>query len=624
MDKIAILWPNELEDKEWIRSTDELLLFENIGVIKSAECASKAESLGATAIICTSGIESEVRRVSRLPIYVVTAACIDLIETLKMVENELGVQGKRIAILLHSNNPADMSRITPYIENAVERIDFTELSDIPKVFEYIQGADFDMVLTGPTGYEYAKSQGVPAFMLHYSRESIREAVSQMKTILRLSNQELLQLQKLRAVVDVSSDAIIVADADGRIDVCNARACRMFRRKTDELIGLQIDGLSVDSKATDEAEIGLHENELVEIEGKNYFVTWQPIIQGGKVVGSVRTYEEAEKIRRMENRYRALQAKGLTAKYTFDDIVYCSEEMKQTVSLAKIYAQTDMTVLIEGETGTGKEMFAQSIHNASKRRYGPFVAINCAALSESLLESELMGYEEGAFTGARRGGKIGLLELAHNGTIFLDEINQIPMHLQSKLLRVIQERSVLRIGGERMVPIDIRIITAANENLTEKVKHHEFRSDLYYRLNMLNLSLPPLRRRQDDIAELVRIFASEYGTADERLLQEMAEKARTYWWPGNIRELQNYVFRSVLLRAGNLARDWDGFIESDWNGEKDASGMISIELGTLEQMERDLIDRMIDLCGGNQSEAAKRLGVSRNTVGKRRKNDMHKN
>lgn len=618
VEKIAILWPNELRDKEWICGADEILLFENIGIVKSAECASEAEKLGASAIICTSGIECEVRRVSSLPIYVVTTAYIDLLETLKMVENQLGIRGKKIAILLHSNNPANMSRIAPYIENTVERVDFSQLADIPKAFDYIRRANYDMVLAGPTGYEYATSHGFPAFMLYYSHESIREAISQMKTILRLSNQELLQLQRLRAVVEVSSGAIIVADADGRIDMCNERACRIFRHKADDLIDLKINRLSIDSKTQDEAGNGLHENELIEIEGKNYFVTWRPIFQGEKVVGSVGTYEEAEKIRRMENRYRALQAKGLTAKYTFDDIIYCSGEMKRTVSLAKAYAQTDMTVLVEGETGTGKEMFAQSIHNASKRRYGPFVAINCAALSESLLESELMGYEEGAFTGARRGGKIGLLELAHNGTIFLDEINQMPMYLQSKLLRVIQERSVLRIGGERMVPIDIRIITATNENLAKKVMRHEFRNDLYYRLNMLSLSLPPLRRRQDDIAALIRIFASEYGRMDEALLQEMIEKAKLRQWKGNVRELQNYVCRNAVLYASGLSGDWDEFAESDSGGKEDGSEMISVEVGTLEQMERTLIEKTVTLCGGNQSEAAKRLGISRNTVGNRRK------
>lgn len=191
-------------------------------------------------------------------------------------------------------------------------------------------------------------------------------------------------------------------------------------------------------------------------------------------------------------------KGFQAAYSFKDICGGSSSIDQCIRYAKRYAHTDLTVLLLGETGSGKEMFAQSMHNASSRRNGPFVAVNCAALPEGILESELFGYDEGAFTGARRSGKMGLFELSHNGTIFLDEIGEMPMSLQSRLLRVLQERRVMRLGGDRVFPVNIRIFAATNQNLIELVQKHKFREDLFYRLNVLTLKIPPLRERPRDI------------------------------------------------------------------------------------------------------------------------------
>ncbi|PWM25911.1 MAG: hypothetical protein DBX44_01350 [Oscillospiraceae bacterium] len=623
MEKIAILWPNELGDKEWLNHTDNLMLYEKIGVLNTAETTLIAEKEGAQAIICTSGIEAEVKRVSQLPALVVTTAYIDLLESLKILEYQYGLYHKRVALLLHSNNTARLERIAPYVKNDVTRFDFQGLSDIPVIFETIQEQGYDVILSGPTGCDYARKGRIPAYMLQYSSESILEAVSQMRTILSLSNQEKLQLQRLRAVIAMSPNAMVVTDAQGLIDICNEKSCRMFRRNMEEMTGTRLSDLLQGSSWQENSGQQMYgENMLIEIKKEDYFVTWQPILKGDATVGSVATFEDAKKIQHMENKYRALQAKGLTAKYCFDDIFSGSQAMEDTIRLAKAYANTDLTVLIEGETGTGKELFAQSIHNHSDRRYGPFVAINCAALVESLLESELMGYESGAFTDARKGGKIGLLELAHNGTIFLDEINQMPMQLQSKLLRVIQERSILRIGAERMIPINVRIIAATNEDLYEKVKRHEFRSDLYYRLNLLHLRLPSLRQRPEEIPGLIRYFAKDYSMAGlETDIEEILERGKQYDWPGNIRELQNHVCRNlVLLSQGISKADLVKLDLQEHRGEVSRDNRIEVEIGTFEEMKRQIISEIVKLCGGNQSEAAKRLEISRNTVGKLQKTE----
>ncbi|HML36483.1 MAG TPA: sigma 54-interacting transcriptional regulator [Bacillota bacterium] len=232
-------------------------------------------------------------------------------------------------------------------------------------------------------------------------------------------------------------------------------------------------------------------------------------------------------------------KGLLAKYTFDDILGQSSAIKQCKDMACRMAGSDSAILITSESGTGKELFAQGIHNASKRQEYQFVAVNCAALSESLLESELFGYEGGAFTGAKKEGRTGLFELAHNGTLFLDEIGDMPLLLQARLLRTLQEKTVMRIGGESVINVNVRIICATNRDLKKLVNQGLFRKDLYFRISVLPLVIPPLRERTEDIPILVQKFMKEYDS--DFLLTDSAVKAmEQYGWPGNVRELRNYV------------------------------------------------------------------------------------
>lgn len=236
----------------------------------------------------------------------------------------------------------------------------------------------------------------------------------------------------------------------------------------------------------------------------------------------------------------LYTKGYYAKYTFEDIIGESNKIRQVKDIAKKLAATDLTVLIEGESGTGKELFASSIHNASLRRDKPFVAINFSSLPETLVESELFGYEEGAFTGAVKGGKIGLFEQAEGGTIFLDEIGDISLKVQSRLLRVLQEKEIMRIGGDRIIPVDVRIIAATNQNLAELVSKGMFRADLYHRLKVLYINLPPLRERVEDIIPLIRYFLKEKGMENIKIDNRVLDKLCSLKWYGNVRELKNTI------------------------------------------------------------------------------------
>lgn len=315
----------------------------------------------------------------------------------------------------------------------------------------------------------------------------------------------------------------------------------------------------------------------------------------------------------------LNKKGLFAKYKFQDIIAIDPAMKATIAKAIKVGLSDSAVMIYGESGTGKEMIAQSIHNISKRKDGPFVAINCAAISENLLESELFGYEEGAFTGARKGGKPGLFELAHGGTIFLDEINSLPPNLQAKLLRVIEEKEVMRIGSDYVIPLDVRVISAANEELKRKVENGTFRKDLFYRLNVLEVSIPPLRERKKDIIPLFKYYVKNLSEGDDipELDDEVEEKLMNYSWKGNVRELKNVAQRYVVFNELDL--DEKEFTDNEKRLDKSNNRLDGDFVLDLKEIDRFVENKVIEMLlkqGLTKTEIAQRLGISRTALWKK--------
>lgn len=286
--------------------------------------------------------------------------------------------------------------------------------------------------------------------------------------------------------------------------------------------------------------------------KEVLVNAAPIIVAGKLKGSVAVIHDISEIKQLTSELeRAKQIiRNLEATYTFDDIIGNSAEMNIAIEQAKIGAKTPATVLLRGASGTGKELFAHAIHNASDRKYNKFIRVNCAALTESVLESELFGYEDGAFTGAKSGGKKGIFEEANYGSIFLDEIGELSLATQAKLLRVLQEKEVVRVGGTTPIPIDVRIIAATNANLEKAITKQTFREDLYYRLNRLPIYIPTLQERIADLPELISHIISKvnqmYGRNVDSISEAALKKLHYYHWPGNIRELENVISRAVIF------------------------------------------------------------------------------
>lgn len=379
-----------------------------------------------------------------------------------------------------------------------------------------------------------------------SYEEIATANYGLSQILGITNMSEGQLDILLQVID---DDVIGIDSKGAIFLYNENAEKTTGYNRKEVINR--DGIKlfpqIPFKNVLDSLKSIKER-LIKINDIDVIISVDPIIHSGRLYGAVAIIRKFSEVEKKQHRLRAkIIGKGHKAKYNFGDITGESEAIRKSIEIARRMAKSNSSVLITGESGTGKEIFAQAIHNNSKRRDFQFVAINCGALPESLLESELFGYEEGAFTGARKGGKPGLFELAHNGTLFLDEIGEMPSSLQMRLLRVLQEREVMRLGGDSIINVNIRIIAATNKDLKEMMEIGDFREDLYYRLNVLPLKLPPLRNRKKDILPLIQQFKREFRGNFE-LLPDAQELLLSHNWKGNIRELKNYVEYLVSLEV----------------------------------------------------------------------------
>ncbi len=414
------------------------------------------------------------------------------------------------------------------------------------------------------------------------------------------------------VICTINEGVIVIDKKGIIKIINNAAEKMLKVNAENSIGKHI--LKIFPYGELLSIIENREEQLNIKEGK-FIITRKVIIQNGEVIGALQIFSKKTENKVLMNSQENELSTDQKAIYTFKNIIGNGVKSQEVMKLARRVAKIDSNVLITGESGTGKELFAHSIHNASRRCQRPFIKINCGAIPAQLFESEMFGYEEGAFTGAKRSGKKGKFEYANGGTVLLDEIGDMPMNMQVKLLRVIQEKELVRVGGNDAIKVDIRIIASTNKSLEQLIKDEKFREDLYYRLDVMHLKLPALRERIEDIDELsnsLRVkICKKYNIYSEGISREAIDYLKSYSWPGNIRQLEN-----VIERAINLL-DTDIFIMPKHLPEKIINSKIkkySLENNYLkdvvETIEKDLIMECIKKTGGNKKETAKILGLSR--------------
>jgi PAS domain S-box-containing protein len=493
----------------------------------------------------------------------------------------------------------------------------------------------DVVVGGPKTVEFARGYGLRALELQTSEEMISATFESAKSVVKSNRDKHEESIRFHTIINATSEGMLSVDRKGIITAINSTAMEILGVSNTALEGGNISEYLIRSKLNKTlAEGRFIQDSIEEINGESYVFNHIPIIAGGDTVGAVSTFKHVNKVIKSENVIRKKLTKGHHTKHTIQELVSSGKEMEEVKHKADRFAKTDTTILIMGETGTGKEILSQSIHNLSSRSKKPFVSVNCAALPAQLLESELFGYEEGAFTGAKKGGKPGLFEIAHTGTIFLDEISTAPMNVQMRLLRILQEREVMRLGSDELIPIDVRVIAAANQDLSVEIQENRFRSDLFFRLNVLNISIPPLNQRADDIPLLayhfIKSISTQYGYAPFRIPTSYLNLLTQYAWPGNVRQLRNFIERLVLLSSSRFTPEIFKEIYSELLDcspceatnnnpvqEKVISLSEQIKKERNESEARLIKNTLIDV-HFIKSEAAQKLGMSRTTLWRKMK------
>ncbi len=446
-------------------------------------------------------------------------------------------------------------------------------------------------------------------------ENMAEEVTNLKSIRTM----------LEAIIESSNDAISVVDNEGHGLLINPAYTRLTGLTKAEVIGKPAttdisEGESIHMKVLQSGASVRGARMKVGPSRRDVVVNAAPLIVDATVQGSVGVIHDVSEMEALTTELEQARRiiRTLEAKYEFADIAGSSSELQMAVEQAKAAAKTPAAILLRGESGTGKELFAHAVHNESRRKYNRFVRVNCAALSETLLESELFGYVEGAFSGARRGGKKGLFEEADKGSIFLDEIGELSAKMQAKLLRVLQEGEIVKVGGTKSEEVDVRIIAATNVDIEKKIENGEFRQDLYYRLNRVPIYIPALRERNEDIPVISRYLLEklnqEYGRYVQELSEEALLKLQQYQWPGNVRELENVLGRAIIHMSQN-ARTIQA---SDLFPEEGKTGMIHEKTGTsdnisladqIEKAERKALQQALIEENGNKTKTARRLQIS---------------
>lgn len=594
---------------------------------KALDSACEMVARGVEVLISRGGTAEELRRSVEIPVVDCRITTYDILLALYKARSH----GKKIGLVMLDKTFFDMSVLAQILGIKIDLFLFRDRNGLRPALLKAREAGVAVVVGGIVTVQMAHALGLPAILVESHEDTIRQAIHKAIEIANVRRKEKVQKEQFQAIVQHANTGIIAVDQKGMITVFNPVAERTFNLKAAGVTGKPLWEVF--------GEFGFLQNrletsrigELQTVAGVNILVNCVPLKVDGNINGMVVTFEEVSRLQKVEQKIRReLYAKGLVARWTFADIVGKSKIFQQVIDQAREFARFDSTVLIIGETGTGKELFAQSIHNAGPRSQGPFVAINCSALPENLLESELFGYEEGAFTGAKKGGKPGLFELAHNGTIFLDEIGTISPNLQARLLRVIQEREVMRIGGDRVIPINVRIIAATNQDLLRMVVSGKFREDLYFRLNVLQLNIPPLREREEDVLLLFSYFtrqiAQKLGKNAKEATPEQLKKMLRYYWPGNVRELENFAQKYVILceQSQNLDLLFNQFntLTQMWEQKhlqgrnKKTATPSNLELRPkIESLELQHIADVLHSCSSRE-EAARLLGISLSTLNRR--------
>jgi len=592
-------------------------------------------------VIVTAGANATLLRSSaKIPVVAIKVSGFDVLLALLKARQIT----ERVGMVTYRDPIAELDAVKELLNLELSQRTYTTIEDATLCVKSLYLEGYRAVIGSSLAIDLAEQQDMQGILV-YSESAVRQAISDAIEIARIASLEAARYEQLNSVLHSLREAVIAVNWEGRITAINPAMERMLSITRSKVMGCLLTDLAPLLSLESVINSGQEELEqVIQINSITCVANRIPINEGSQRTGAVLTLQDARLIQQADSTIRTKRRSSQSAaRYSFDYLTGASPIFIAAKVAAARYAKTGSTVLITGESGTGKELFAQAIHNASKRRNGPFVAINCAAVPEPLLESELFGYEEGAFTGSRKGGKPGLFEAAHTGTIFLDEIGDMPLSLQSRFLRVLQEKEFVRLGSAQPISIDVRVIAATHQSLTTLIEKGLFRADLYYRLNILHLSLPALRDRPEDIAVLALQMLYKYlrqlgaSLPADQALAPMLPSMRIYTWPGNVRELENISERlAVFLSEYHHVSDIDytllyiEFPELFTFDNKGTSGNNSISVtdpqsiyqSNFAESEDTLhvsdtaIQTTLNETKGNRRLAAQHLGISRTTLWRR--------
>lgn len=618
------------------RSLIEKRGYKNVDVVlgdlkDGLEQAYAAVEKGANVVISRGGTFKMIKKELRAPVVELKVSVYDVLNSIKHIVGK----NEGIAILGYNNIIYGYDLLKDMLGINILKIDILDNDNLVERIKECLFKGIHTFMGDAIVNTVCQRLGYQCYMIESGEDSIGLAIEEATNILEAYKNELARAKRYEVLIDCVHDGIIATDDKDRITVFNRVAQDIFQIGKERAIGKKVEDLLWTADiARDVSQGKAIVDGIRTIQGDKFTFSNIPINVNGYNKGSVAILQNVAMVQNLEREIRTkLMEKGFIARYTFDSIVHKSEEIKQCIKIAKKFSQYDSSVLIEGPSGVGKELFAQSIHNESRRRGEPFVAVNCAALPSTLIESELFGYVEGAFTGSKKGGKAGVFELAHKGTIFLDEISEIPPEIQGRLLRVIQEREIMRVGDNKVLPLDIRIICATNRDLGQMVEEGTFRRDLLYRINTLYFDIPKLNDRKKDIEALANFFLDRYSKNYSKDIKELSPKALEYLlkhdYRGNVRELQGMIERAVIVcetnrigledfTAGKKKEEDKTSIDNITKNEESeaiVSKLLSVSnsMPSLKEVEEYYINMVYDRVNKSTSKACEILKVHRSTL-----------
>ncbi len=592
---------------------------------ESVIAGKKMEKEGVEVIISRRGTAFLLRENLLIPVVSFPQSSLDVLVSIKEATN----QGRRIFLPSFRDKRSGLDMIGELLDIEFAQGIYTDSASLRQIISRAAKDGFEVVVGGGATMRSAAEFGLKYCELISSEQEVIETIENAKSVAQSQREQRATSQRYQTIVDAASDGIIAVDVTERVTMINQSARRTLNIQGQNAIGTPVSQLlpltALSQVLRDKRPI---RDKVENVKGEMFVFNHTPVMLGEEMIGVVSSFKEVSHVMRAENTVRRTLAKGFVARYVIDDLIHRHPALGQVADLCREFAKTDSCVLITGETGTGKEIIAQSIHNLSRRKTRPFVSVHCAALPEQLLESELFGHEEGAFTGSKKGGKPGLFELAHQGTIFLDEIDSTTLSVQLRLLRVLQEKEVMRVGAEQTIPVEARVIAVAGSDLWKSVREGSFRKDLFFRLNVLRISIPALRDRKEDIPELMTHFifhySRKYNISPPALPNSYLHKLIEYSWPGNVRQLKHFAEQLVLNCSFRYSADiLDALFDelSRIVETEEQPRVRSTESGPLEgwlrisptSTDAEKITAALEKARFNRTKAAAMLGIGRTTL-----------